>query len=94
METVTSIGSAAVVAGYLVALIKMAWPAAPSSALVGIAIAGGVLASFLVALASGVVIDVSGAAQYVLEGIAAAAAAAGLTRTDAAGERARSSESH
>lgn len=89
MDPILGTGAAAVVAGYLVAFYKLGAPGAPSWALVLVALLGGVGSAALVGLAEGVVLTQQTLAQIGLQGIGAAAIAAGLTRTDAAGEARR-----
>lgn len=81
MDTVLTTGSAAALASLLVNLFKLALPAAPSWALVAVALAAGIGAELLVALGSGVVLDAPALATHIVLGIFAAGAAAGLDRT-------------
>lgn len=84
MDSIVEIGSAATVAALVVALFKLAWPTSPSWALVLAAVVGGIGSSFLVAAAGGEAVwGLQAIAGTALQGIFAAAAAAGVTRTDA-----------
>lgn len=86
MDPLLDIGAAAVVAGYLVAFYKIAAPAAPSWALVLVSLLSGVGSALLIAVGEGATLTSQVAAQVVVQGVGAAAIAAGLTRTDSAGE--------
>ena len=89
-ELATEVGTAAVVTGYLVGMVKQARPELASWLLVVTALVSGILATFLVSIAQdGIVVDPQIIAGNIIAGIMAAAAAAGLTRTDFAGERKR-----
>lgn len=89
MDPFIEAGAAAIVAGYLVALWKMAQPTAPSWALVVVSLVAGIGSSFLIAVAEGAVLTAQVGAQIGIQGVAAAAIAAGLTRTDSAAEAKR-----
>lgn len=89
MDPIVEAGAAAMVAGYLVALYKHANPATASWMLVVVALFAGVLSAFLIALAGGVELVAQTAAQTTIQGIIAAAVAAGLTRTDSSAEAKR-----
>jgi hypothetical protein len=82
MNFVLTTASATTATLYLVAMFKLAFPAAKSRAVVGCALATGVAVSFLVALAQGTPLNGQNAAVCILGGIAAAAAAAGARSTD------------
>lgn len=81
--------AAATLCALLVALFKAAIPDARTWLLILVALASGIGAAFLVALASDVVLVRPVVAQTVISGILAAGAAAGVTRTDAAAEARR-----
>ena len=89
MDPIVEAGAAAMIAGYLVALYKLAVPTTASWTLVVVAMIAGIASSFLIALAGGMVLDTQNGAQTVIQGIVAAAVAAGLTRTDASAEEQR-----
>lgn len=76
--------SAAAVAAVLTNLFKLAWPAAPSMALAAVALLAGIGSSVLVGLANGALLDTQAIASMIIQGILAAAGAAGLDRTSAA----------
>jgi vacuolar-type H+-ATPase subunit I/STV1 len=85
-----SIGSAAVLTGYLVSLYKLSWPHGPRALLVLVALTSGIASSALLAvwqdgLAS--VLTDQAIAGIIVQGIVATAAAAGLTRTEHSAER-------
>lgn len=88
MDSLITVSSSAMVAGYLVEFVKLAWPNVPSWASVLAAVLSGIIAAFLISTAQGDTFTAALIAQRILEGIAAAATAAGLTRTMAAGYRA------
>lgn len=76
-------------AGYLVAFAKLGMPNISSALLVIVALAAGIASSALIALAGGVSLDLQTSANTAIQGIVAAAIAAGLTRTDNAAEAKR-----
>ena len=92
MDPIVEAGAAAMIAGYLVALYKHAQPSTASWSLVVVAIIAGIASAFLIALASGLILNAQTGAQTAIQGIIAAAVAAGLTRTDAAAEAKRPDE--
>ncbi len=81
MESVIAASSAALVTGYLVELAKLAVPDIEPWLVVLVSLSAGILSAFLIATASGAPLDAAGIATRILEGVGAAAAAAGLTRT-------------
>jgi hypothetical protein len=87
MDSLITVSSSAMVAGYLVEFVKMAFPNKPSWVSVLAAVLSGIMASFLISLAQDQTLTATTAARLILEGIAAAATAAGLTRTIAAAAR-------
>jgi hypothetical protein len=70
MNFVLTTASATTATLYLVAMFKLAFPAAKSRAVVGCALATGVAVSFLVALAQGTPLNGQNAAVCILGGIA------------------------
>jgi hypothetical protein len=83
MHPIVEISSIATVTALFVALFKLALPTSPSWGLVIAALVAGVVASFLVSAAGGVASwGLQTIATAVLQGFLAAAAAAGVTRTD------------
>ena len=94
MESVIVASSAALVTGYLVELAKLALPDIEPWLVVLVSLTAGVLSAFLIATASGAPLDAAGIATRILEGIAAAAAAAGLTRTMQRADTARIDATH
>jgi len=91
MNYIAETGAAALVCGYLVALFKMAFPNAKTATLVIVAIFSGVLATVLVSVANGSTYDLKDVAQWIIQGVIAAAGAAGLTRTDGRAQEVRES---
>ena len=92
METIIDVVALAAFVGYLVGGFKLSAPGAPSWSLVAVALGTGMIGAGLLAAAqvgwAGLVLpDVI--AQIAFQGTAAAGVAAGLTRTDAAGEARR-----
>ena|ERR1051325_242481 len=73
--------SAAAVAAILTNLFKLAWAAAPSWALVAVAVAAGVGSSILVSVANGATLDAQAIAGMAVQGLIAAAGAAGIDQT-------------
>lgn len=92
MDPIVEAGAAAMIAGYLVAFYKLANPATAAWALVVVALTAGVASAFLIALAGGLVLNTQTGAETAIQGIVAAAIAAGLTRTDNAAEARRPDE--
>jgi hypothetical protein len=82
MNPIVETTSAATLAALGVALFKMAWATAPSWALVVAALLVGVSASFLVSAAGGDVWTQPAIATTIMQGLLAAATAAGVSRTD------------
>ena len=89
MDPIVEAGAAAMIAGYLVAFAKLGMPNISSAVLVIVALAAGVASSFLIALAGGLDLTTQTGAETTIQGIIAAAIAAGLTRTDNAAEEKR-----
>lgn len=92
VDPIVEITSAAMLAGFIVAFAKMATPSMSSAALAGVSVAAGIAVSFLIGLQAGVTITTASAAGFIIQGILAAATAAGLTRADERGETKRKSE--
>lgn len=82
MDFVLATGAATSATLYLVAMFKLAFPAARSYAVVGCSLLSGVAVSFVVALAEGKPMTGQSAAVCLLAGIGAAAAAAGVRSAD------------
>lgn len=89
MDPIVEAGAAAMIAGYLVAFAKLAQPNIAAWLLVVTSLAAGISSSFLIALAGGLMLTTQTGAETVIQGIIAAAIAAGLTRTDNAAEAKR-----
>ena len=94
MESVIAASSAALVTGYLVELVKLAVPDVPPWLVVVASLSAGILSSFLIAVSMGAPLDAAGIATRILEGVGAAAAAAGLTRTMQRADIARLDATH
>jgi uncharacterized membrane protein len=94
MESVIAASSAALITGYLVELVKLAVPDVPPWLVVLVSLTAGILSAFLIAIASDAPLDTAGIATRIVEGIAAAAAAAGLTRTMQRADLARVDATH
>lgn len=94
MDPIVEAGAAAMVAGYLVAFAKLALPRIASWVLVVASLAAGISSAFLFALAAGVAMAPQTGAETIIQGIIAAAIAAGLTRTDNAAEAKRPDGEH
>lgn len=86
MNQIVETSAASVLTSYLVSLFKLAWPTVPSWALVIAALASGLASALLISLAGGEALTTPVIATNVLQGIGAAAIAAGLTRTDQAAQ--------
>lgn len=86
MDLFVESAAAAALAGYLVAFFKLGAPASPPWALVMVALCAGILSAVLIFFGEGGTLTAQTGAQVVMQGIGAAAIAAGLTRTDEAGE--------
>ena len=79
--------SASVPTSYIVSFFKMAVPKAGSASLVIVAVLAGLATSALVTMmTTGIAFTQAGIAGVIVQGIFAAAVAAGVTRTDQAGE--------
>ena len=89
MDSVLQTGTAAVLAGYLVAFVKMAAPDVKPWLLVVCAVVSGIVASILVSLSNGEIATSQSVANWVIRGFLSAAVAAGLTRTDGRAEAMR-----
>lgn len=90
MEIIIGITGATTVAGLLVALFKLGVPAASAALIAVMAFIAGQLAAVLVTAAGGgVQFTQQGMATVVVTGILAAAAAAGISRTDQKAEEKR-----
>lgn len=89
MNTILETTACSVVTSYLVSLYKLALPSAPSWALVLCALFAGLVSAALVTMAGTEPITQQTIATTILQGIGAAAIAAGLTRTDQAAEEKR-----
>jgi hypothetical protein len=81
VESIIATGAAAVVTGYLVELLKLALPDIDAAWIVLFSVVAGIGSALLVGVASGQPWEAAAVATRILEGIAAAATAAGLTRT-------------
>lgn len=87
MEIIVGITGATAVAGLLVALFKLGVPSASSATIAGVAFVAGQLSAVLVtATAGGLAVSQRAIAGIVVTGILAAAAAAGISRTDQSAE--------
>lgn len=91
MELLLETGTAVTAANIFVSLGKLGWPAMPSWALVLLALASGIGSTFLVSLGLGDVQTGPVIAANVLQGLFAAAGAAGVDRTNVSADQ-RSSE--
>lgn len=89
MSTITAIGSAASLAGLIVALFKFGFPSLPSYGVMGISLCAGMGSSFLMSLANGDALTTQQAAQSVVLGFFAAATAAGISRADRSADEKR-----
>lgn len=89
MNFIVETGAAATAANILVTLGKSGWPAMPSWVLVLLALASGIGATFLVSMAGGEVLTSQTAAVDILQGLFAAATAAGVDRGNVAADRTR-----
>lgn len=90
MEVIVGISGASTVAMLLVSLFKLGMPTAPSKAIAGIAFLAGQLSSILVTMAgTGLATDQKTLATTIISGVLAAAAAAGISRTDQSAENSR-----
>lgn len=90
MEVIVGISGASTVAMLLTALFKLGVPTAPSKAIAVVAVLAGEVASVLVTMAStGLASDQKTIAVTIITGILAAAAAAGISRTDQSAETKR-----
>ena len=82
MEFVLSTISATPITMYLVAMFKLAFPAARSHAVVGCTLLSGIAVSFVLAEAQGTPMTLQAAALCLLGGVSAAAAASGVRSAD------------
>lgn len=90
MEVIVGISGASTAAMLLTALFKLGVPTAPSKAIAFVALLSGELASVLVTMATtGIYANQQVIGSVVLTGILAAAAAAGISRTDQSAETKR-----
>lgn len=90
MEIIVGISGATTVASLLVALFKLGVPTASSAVIAGIAfIAGQTGAVLTTAASSGLALNQKVVSTVIVTGILAAAAAAGISRTDQSAEKAR-----
>lgn len=90
MEVIIGISGASTVAMLLVSLFKLGRPTASSALIALVAFLAGQVASVLVAAAGeGLAMSQKVIATVVVTGILAAAAAAGISRTDQSAEKAR-----
>jgi len=90
MEIIIGISGATTAASLLVSLFKLGVPAASSAMIAAIAVLSGQAASVLVTAAQGgLAINQKAIAGIILTGIMAAAAAAGISRTDQSAEKNR-----
>jgi hypothetical protein len=89
MDLILETSTAALAANVLVTLGKLAWPTMPSWALVALALFAGLSTTFLVSLAGGEVLTTQSAAANILQGLFAAATAAGVDRGNVAADRTR-----
>lgn len=94
MESVVMVTSAAVLTGYIVEFVKMAAPNAKPWISVLVAVLAGIVSALIIAISTGATMDAAGIATRVVEGIAAAATAAGLTRTVVRAEQAKMDAIH
>lgn len=93
MEIIVGISGATTIASLLVALFKLGVPSASSAVIAGIAFLSGQLGAVLVTMASTGLHRSQGViATIVITGILAAAAAAGISRTDQSAEKARAAQ--
>ena len=90
MEIIIGISGATTAASLLVSLFKLGVPSASSAVIAGIAFISGQASSVLVTAAQGGLgVNQKAIAGIVLTGIMAAAAAAGISRTDQSAEKGR-----
>jgi phosphate/sulfate permease len=94
MNFVLSTASALSATLYLVAMFKLAFPAATSRVVVGCALASGIAVSFLVGVAQATPLTLQNCALCLLGGIAAAAGAAGVRGTDNKADEIRERQSN
>lgn len=94
MESAVVVTSAAVLTGYVVEFFKLSVPNAKPWMSVLVAIMSGVTSALILAIATGSDLGPSSVATRIIEGIAAAAAAAGLTRTVAKAEQVKIDAMH
>lgn len=90
MEIIVGISGATTAASLLVSLFKLGVPSASSAMIAAIAFLAGQAAAVLVAAAQGgLAVNQMAIATVILTGIMAAAAAAGISRTDQSAEKGR-----
>jgi hypothetical protein len=90
LSAIVEATSAATLTGYLVSFFKLARPTASSGLIVAAAMLSGLISSTLVTAArGGLALDQKTIAVLVISGLAAAAVAAGLNRTDQTAEAKR-----
>jgi hypothetical protein len=90
LEIIIGISGATTAASLLVSLFKLGVPSASSAMIAGIAFLSGQAAAILVAAAQGgLAVNQVAIATIILTGIMAAAAAAGISRTDQSAEAKR-----
>lgn len=90
MEIIVGISGATTAASLLVSLFKLGVPSASSAIIAGVAFVAGQCSSILVTAAQGgLAVNQKAVAGIILTGIMAAAAAAGISRTDQSAEKAR-----
>jgi len=94
VESVIAASSAALITGYLVELVKLAMPDIPPWLVVVVSLCAGIASAFLIAVSVGEALNAAGIATRILEGVGAAAAAAGLTRTMQRADTARLDVTH
>jgi ABC-type uncharacterized transport system permease subunit len=94
VESVVVVTSAAVLCGYIVEFFKLSVPNAKPWMSVLVAIMSGVASAIILAIATGSDLGPSSVATRIIEGIAAAATAAGLTRTVAKAEQVKIDAMH
>lgn len=94
MESVVTITSAAVLTGYVVEFVKMAAPNVRPWISVLVAVVAGIMSALIIAVSTGATMDAASIATRIVEGVAAAATAAGLTRTVARAEQTKIDAMH
>jgi len=90
MEVIIGISGAATICGLLVALFKLGVPSASSAMIALVAVLAGQFSSVLVTAAGdGLALNQKAIATVIITGIMAAAAAAGVSRTEQSAEAKR-----